>query len=100
MKGTPEGHGAVRRDLHAVEPHDDVVWLQVPCCVCHGADCSHHDTLLLRLHLVRLPVMRHSGIVHATSYNEIGALWWRQNVTSRRRHQVDDHDVQNLNPKV
>jgi hypothetical protein len=59
MEDAPEWHGAIRSDLDAVESHDDIVWLEVPCGVCYRADGSHHDTLLIWLHLVRLPAPSH-----------------------------------------
>lgn len=70
MTGTPEGHGAVGRDLHAVEAHDDVIRLQVPRCVCYRADRAHHDAFLLGLHLVRLPAPHISG-THYTAFQYI-----------------------------
>ena len=62
VQGAPEGDGAVGRDLHAVEAHDDVVRLQVAGRVCHRADRAHHDALLIGLHLVRLPASSAWGV--------------------------------------
>lgn len=61
----PEGHGAVRGDLDAIEAHDDVIRLELLGGISQGHDLSHEHSfpapfelvsLLHRLRLCPLPV--------------------------------------------